>query len=131
MIGLDTNVLLRLLLRDDADQADRANAFIEASCSAEAPCFINRIVLVETAWVLRSGYGYRRDQVAGIIDGILRTEIFIVEGAPEVWSALAAFRDHGADFADCLIAATNRVRGCETLVTFDRGAAALPGVEVI
>ncbi len=125
MNGIDTNVLLRLLLRDDADQAARADRFIEGSCSADAPCLINRIVLVEAAWVLGSGYRYGREQVATILENILRTEVFTVEDAAEVWAALKAFRASRADFADCLIGLGNRALGATATATFDRAAAAL------
>ncbi|HYN39968.1 MAG TPA: type II toxin-antitoxin system VapC family toxin [Rhodospirillales bacterium] len=129
MNGIDTNVLLRLLLRDDDGQARRADAFVERSWSQRAPCLVSHIVLVEAAWVLQSGYRYRRDQVAGIIDGILRTETFTVEGAAEVWAALADYRaddrSQGVDFADCLIGRTNAALGCERTATFDKAAAVL------
>lgn len=135
MNGIDTNVLLRLLLRDDEDHARRADAFVERACSPATPCLINRIVLVEAAWVLRSGYGYRRDQVAAILEGILRTEVFAVDGAPEVWAALADYRAdarrRGVDFADCLIGRTNQAVGCERTATFDAAAAAVPGFVAI
>jgi predicted nucleic-acid-binding protein len=125
MNGIDTNVLLRLLLRDDEDQAGRADAFVERSHSVESPCLINRIVLVEAAWVLQSGYDYRRDQVAVIIENVLRTEVFTVEGAQGAWAALADYRDGAADFADCLIGKANRAHSCELTATFDKAAAAL------
>ncbi|HYN38224.1 MAG TPA: PIN domain-containing protein [Rhodospirillales bacterium] len=127
MIGLDTNVLLRLLLRDDDAQAAAADRFVEAACSPEAPCLINRIVLVEAAWVLGSGYGYSRAQVAAILDGILRTEVFAVENAAEAWTALKDYRTGGADFADCLLGRTNRSLGAETTASFDKRAHALDG----
>ncbi|MBK8907420.1 MAG: type II toxin-antitoxin system VapC family toxin [Rhodospirillales bacterium] len=131
MKGLDTNVVLRLLLRDDLEQAVAADAFAEAECSAETPCLINRIVLVEIAWVLQSGYGVARPQVAAIIEGILRTEVFAVENAPEVWAALRDYRHGRADFADCLIGRTNRARGCGITATFDRAAASLDGFVLV
>lgn len=127
MIGLDTNVLLRLLLRDDEAQAAAALRFVEGACSAEAPCLINRIVLIEAAWVLASGYGYGREQVAAILDAVLRTEVFAVENAAEAWAALKDYRGGNADFADCLIGRTNRALGAETTASFDRKAQALDG----
>ncbi len=125
MNGIDTNVLLRLLLRDDDAQAAAADSFVDAACSPETPCLINRIVLVEAAWVLASGYGYSRAQVAAIVENILRAEVFAVENAPEAWAALKDYRAGGADFADCLIGRTNRAQGADTTATFDKAAAAL------
>ncbi|MBM3489637.1 MAG: type II toxin-antitoxin system VapC family toxin [Alphaproteobacteria bacterium] len=130
MKGLDTNVLLRLLLRDDADEAARAQRFVERA-AAEAPLWINRVVLVELVWVLESGYRYRRQEVAGILANLLRTKSFMIEGAEEAWAAFRRYRDVRADFADCLIGATNRAAGCAETATFDRAAAALPGFVVL
>lgn len=131
MKGLDTNVVLRLLVRDEPAQASAAQAFAEGECSPGAPCLINRIVLVETAWILQSGYGYSRLQVASIIEAILRAEALMVEDAPEVWAALKDYRRSRADFADCLIGHTNRAFGCETTATFDKAAAGLDGFDRI
>lgn len=131
MNGLDTNVLLRLLLRDDDVQSAAADRFVRTASSAEDPCLINRIVLVEAVWVLQSGSGYRRDQVAAIIESILRSRDFVVENAPEAWAALRDYRTSGADFADCLIGRTNRSLGCEATATFDRAAAALEAFNAI
>lgn len=125
MKGIDTNVLLRLLLRDDAAQAERADHFVEQACSADAPCLINRIVLIEAAWVLTTGYGYSRDQVATILESILRTEVFTVENAADAWAALKDYRASRADFADCLIGRGNRALSAEVTATFDKAAAAL------
>ena len=125
MKGLDTNVLLRLLLRDDAGQAQRADSFVEGCCSADDPCLINRVVLVETAWVLQGGYGYSRQDVAKTIENILRTEVFTVENAAEAWGAIKTYRESEADFADCLIGIINRAQGFAETATFDRAAAEL------
>jgi predicted nucleic-acid-binding protein len=128
--GLDTNVLLRLLLRDDRAQAARAQRFVERHVR-DGPLLINRVVLVETVWVLESGYGYSRPEIGGILGHLLRTETFIVENADEAWGALRLFRDGQADFADCLIATTNRATGCAETATFDRVAASLPGFQAV
>ncbi len=122
MKGVDTNVLIRFIVRDDADQAAAADHFLESECSREAPCLINRIVLCELVWMLDRGYRYRRGPIAGVIDKILRTEEFRVENAAEAWAALQAYRDGRADFADCLIGETNRALGCAVTATFDRYA---------
>jgi len=120
--GVDTNVLLRFIVRDDADQAAAADVFLERECSRDAPCLINRIVLCELVWVLERGYRYRRDPIAGVIDKILRTEEFRVENAAEAWAALQAYRKGRGDFADGLIGKTNRALGCAGTATFDREA---------
>jgi predicted nucleic-acid-binding protein len=120
--GVDTNVLIRFIVRDDVDQAAAADMFLERECRREAPCLINRIVLCELVWMLGRGYRYRRDQIAGVIEKILRTEEFRVENAAEAWAALSGYRQGRADFADCLICTTNRALGCARTATFDRDA---------
>lgn len=119
MIGLDTNVVLRLLTGDDPRQQRRAKAFIARNCSAESPAFINRIVLVETVWVLESFYKYSLAQVATAIDALLRTSEFSIEDTSAVWKALKAYQTEAADFAEALIARTNDEYGCEATITFD------------
>ena len=125
MKGIDTNVLLRLLLRDDAEQTAAADRFIERCLASDESCFVNRIVLTETVWVLQSGYGYARANIAAIIDNILRTREFALENAEEVRAALRDYRMSSTDFADCLIVHTNLTAGCPVTATFDHAASKL------
>lgn len=127
MHGIDTNVLVRYLVQDDPAQARAASRFVKSACTAEHPGFLNRIVLCETVWVLESAYGYPREQIAGVLDRILRTTQLRVEDPAETWSALALYRKGNADFADALLLRTNEREGCEETVTFDRRAARLSG----
>ena len=64
MIGLDTNILVRYLVEDDAKQASKAAHLIETRCTEDSPGFINRVVLCELVWVLESAYGYPLATVA-------------------------------------------------------------------
>lgn len=131
MKGLDTNLLVRFLVGDDPEQTAEAVSFIRRHCTADTPCFVNRIVLCELEWVLESAYRYPRSMVAEVIDRVLRTGELLVEDADEAWAALRAFRRHGADFSDCLLGQTNLGRGCEATATFDRRAGRLDGFEVL
>ena len=67
MTGLDTNVLVRYLLQDDARQSPRASRLIE-SLSADAPGFVPVVTLVELAWVLGAGYKLARVQLAAVLE---------------------------------------------------------------
>jgi predicted nucleic-acid-binding protein len=125
MNGIDTNVLLRLLLRDDPEQAKAADQFMEQCASSDEACFINRIVLTETVWVLQSGYRYVRADVSMIVEQLLRTREFAIENAQEVRKALDDYRSDQADFADCLIGHTNLALGCRVTATFDKAASKL------
>ena len=125
MIGLDTNVLVRYLVEDDPDQAARAREVIEGRCTAEAPGFVNRIVLCELVWVLESCYATPAAAIADTIEKLLRTAELEIDAPEAAWFALAAYRRGATDFADALIGRLNTAAGCDGIATFDRGAARL------
>lgn len=127
MIGLDTNVLLRLVVADDPVQTERARRFIARRCTPKSPGFINQIVLAEFAWVLASSYRYRRTEVADAVESLLSGEDRLVEAEQEVRAALEDYRAGGVELVDSLIGRVNRARGCEATATFDRRAARLDG----
>jgi len=122
MTGLDTNVVVRLLVDDDPEQRELARAFVARTCTPDEPGYIDHIVLVETAWVLGSAYSFERNEIASAIESIMNVEEFTVEGPDLVRNALRA-SDRGADFSDALLGAVNRSAGCERTATFDRAAA--------
>jgi predicted nucleic-acid-binding protein len=129
--GIDTNVLIRHLVQDDREQANRATEFITEFCSRENPAFINRIVLCETVWVLDSAYGYSREEISGVLERVLQTQQFAIEDIHAAWVALRLYRDGAADFADCLLADTNLQAGCEETVTLDRKASRAAGMRLL
>jgi predicted nucleic-acid-binding protein len=130
MIALDTNVLVRFLTQDDPAQSQAATDLI-TGLTAEAPGFVCREVMVELVWVLERAYGLDRAQVAAAIEGLLAATEIEVEAADDVGSALYRYRDDGFGFADLMIAAASRRAGAAVLVTFDRKAAQLVGVQLI
>jgi len=131
MIGIDTNVLLRLLVRDSEDQIRAAERFISTHCSNEDPGYVSRVVIAETAWVLKDIYAYDRLQIAGAIRGIIHVSEFEIESADEVDCALSDFENSTAGFTDCLLGRTNVTAGCEYTVTFDRKAAKLAAFKLL
>ena len=122
MIGLDTNVLVRYIMQDDAKQSALATRLVE-SLSAESPGFVALVSVVELGWVLASAYDLDRAQLAEALEGLLRTQEIVVEQAETVWKALRVFRASNADFADFLIERAAAAAGCERTMTFDRAAA--------
>ncbi|HEV2642338.1 MAG TPA: type II toxin-antitoxin system VapC family toxin, partial [Candidatus Elarobacter sp.] len=102
MIGLDTNVLVRYIAQDDAAQSPKASALIE-SLTVDEPGYVTQVALVEVVWVLSSLYAADRDQIAKVVEGLLRTKELSVEAAETAWKALRVFTSSKADFADCLI----------------------------
>ena len=130
MIGLDTNVLVRFLTQDDPIQGPEAHALIAGLTEAE-PGFIAREVMVETVWVLERAYGLTRDRIAAALEGLLGSQGLVVEAAESVALALDRYRKGGAGFSDQMIARAAEAAGCRETVTFDRKAAAIPGMRLI
>jgi predicted nucleic-acid-binding protein len=125
--GLDTNVLLRYLLRDEPAQAGRADLEIERG----ERFLIDGIVLCEMVWVLEVGYGFSRGDVAAALERILATAQFEIEAKDVALAALDDFRGSTADFSDCLIGRRNRAGGAQETVTFDRSLKGLPGFRLL
>lgn len=130
MIGLDTNVLVRYIMQDDAKQSPKASALME-SLSADNPGFITLVSVVELYWVLTSCYDLTGAQVKQALEVLLRTKQIMVDRADEVLRALRVFDDGKADFADCLIERTAASAGCTQTMTFDAGAAKHAGMTLI
>lgn len=130
MIALDTNVLVRLLVQDDPDQARLAGEVIDR-LTEEAPGFVGREVLVELVWVLERAYRLGRAEIAGALDRLLASTELVIEEGDQVGPALELYRNDGFGFADLMIAAAARRAGASEVVTFDRKAAGLPGVRLL
>ena len=117
MIGLDTNVLVRYLTKDDEAQWQQA---VEIVNSAES-CFISNIVLCEMVWVLRGKpYKYPQSEVLEIIELLLQSSKLEFADRTVIYQALKLNKLGKADFADYLIGAVNHFHECSTTVTFDR-----------
>ena len=130
MRGLDTNVLVRYIMQDDAKQSALANRFID-SLTAESPGYVALVSVVEIAWVLSSAYNLDRAQLVQAFEGLLRTKELVIENAETVWKAVRSFQSSNADFADCLIERAAAVAGCEKTMTFDRAAAKGGGMTLL
>lgn len=121
MIGLDTNVLLRLFMADDEEQRDRAERAVATAISSGS-LRINAIVLVEFAWTLARAFKLPRDRVADLVEAVLSADDLDVEHTRSARNALVTYRRSRADFPDYFLAEINRAAGCETTLTFDRKA---------
>ncbi len=131
MIGLDTNVLVRLLTNDDPAQAEAAQRLLETQAGRDAPAFVDRVALVELVWVLQRRYGYDRDAIADAVVALLRTPALRLEDAARVIDAVRIYRGGHADFADVMLVLGAREAGCTALATFDRRAARLDGATLV
>jgi predicted nucleic-acid-binding protein len=131
VIGLDTNVLLRLLLRDHPAQAAAAEKAFASTASPDDPAVINAVALSEAVWALRKVYALPKDKVIAILQGLLaQADISVVPDEP-VRRAVAAWARGSAEFSDYLIAEVNLAIGCEFTFTFDRAASRADGFTLL
>lgn len=130
MIGLDTNILVRYITQDDAYQGAAASRVIE-SLSSESPGFVPLVVIAELVWVLQFSYEFSKQEIAEVIEKLLRSTELLVEQTETVAQALRTFRSGRADFPDCLIERCAQAAGCQHAVTFDRRAASIAGMRLI
>lgn len=131
MLGIDTNVVLRLLVADDIGQTHRARRLMEQALSRDEPVLVSLLVLLESEWVLRSRYGFDREALRSIFRSLLEARELSFEDEPALEEALFHWKDSPCEFSDCLITARNRQIGCRATATFDDRAARLPGAEPV
>lgn len=117
MIGLDTNVLVRYYVADDADEWSRWQREVaRAVIDSRNPCAVSTTVVLELEWVLRGRYGFPHDEVLGVFRHLLSLPWVAVIGRGVVERALAN-AEAGLDFADALHHAS--YAGCTSVMTFD------------
>ena len=125
MIGLDTNILVRYLAQDDAVQSAVAARIVEDRLTEEEPGYISLVTMAEMVWVLDRSYGLPAAEIAGAVEGILQTDVFLVENEQEVFTAMVALKTGAGSFSDALIGALGARAGCAATLTFDKKAARL------
>lgn len=126
MLAIDTNLIVRYLVKDDPGQAARARKLIDGN-----DVFVCTTVMLETEWVLRSVYGFSATQCAKALTDFAGLPRMTLEDAAAVAKALGWMRQR-LDFADGLHLA--KAEGCDAFISFDRdfvrAADALGGIEV-
>ena len=131
MLGIDTNILARFLVRDDLAQFEKARKLIHREVTAGRRVFVNQLVLMETEWVLRSRYLVPKNQIIEAISSLLNATDVQFEDEPVIEEALFIWKDAPANFADCLIGAKNRRIGCRATATFDAKTSKLSGLVAV
>ncbi len=129
--GLDTNLLIRYLVKDDVRQAKKASDAIKKLVTSGGRCFINRVVLCEMVWVLESAYRYSKREILDVLNMMLRTKQFEIESKDIIRQAVDDYNTGRGDLADYIIARVNRANGCDTTLTFDRAVKNNPIFSVI
>ena len=124
MLALDTNVLVRLLARDDARQA------LAADHAVAKGAWVSHLVLAEAIWVLDAVYARTAKQLIAALDLLLVHESLVLQDADVVGAALSQFRAKPMlGFSDCLVLEIARKAGHLPLATFDRALAKLGGAQ--
>lgn len=131
MIALDTNLLVRLLVQDDASQARAVERLFVRARRDRTAVFVADVVLCELVWVLARRAKQSRAAIAVAIEWILDAETIVVSDARIARRALAAYRDGNGDFADYLIREQAVAAGADEVVTFDRALKGEPGFKVL
>ncbi len=131
MFAIDTNVLVRLLVDDDAAQAEQAERFIASEETQGNPVLISLLVLLETEWVLRSRYELPKSRIIEALTALLDTQTFHLEDESAVARALHLWRQASAGFADCLIAERHLSLGAQATLSFDKQAARRAGMRLL
>jgi predicted nucleic-acid-binding protein len=130
MTGLDTNVLVRFFVQDDAAQFERADSLMQSLSVANAG-YISLIVLAEFAWVLRTNYDVSKAQFIDYIRQLLDSPQILIENESALKQGLSRFLISNADFADCVIERVCSLAGCSQTMTFDAKAAKSAGMILI
>lgn len=125
MIGLDSNVLIRLLVADDSAQHHQATSFLER-VNSQHPAHVSQLTLMKTWWVLTRSYKIGSPIAVAAIRALVASDEVHVEDVASINKALDA-AESGADFADALISAQHQKSGCTETVTFDEKAASSLG----
>ncbi len=124
MRAVDTNVLVRLVTRDDEAQVAVAEAFVAKGA------WVSQLVLMEAVWVFGSVYELDAERLATAVEMLLQHKDLTIEDSASVFGALEQFRKRPrVSFSDCLVLEAARRAGHLPLGTFDRGMGKLPGAQ--
>ena len=127
MIGVDTNVLVRFLVEDDARQSAEAATLVDRAIASGEELFVSHIVLCELVWVLSAAYRVPKAQQVEVLRELLRARHVQFAASDHVRRAIDAFAKGKGDFADYLIREEALAEGCDALTTFDRVLLREPG----
>jgi len=131
MAALDTNVLVRFLIRDDAAQFALARRLIRKCVSQGQKLLVPVTVSLELEWVLRSNFGFAKDSVIRTLSQLLSSTELSFESESALELALSLYGGGSADYSDCLHVALAAQAGEQPLWTFDRVAAKVDGAKLL
>lgn len=127
MIALDTNVLVRLVVRDDPQQLAQAEKLLLATAEQGEACLLTDPVLCELEWVLESSYRASRADILATLQELFSQNLFAFENRGTVLTAIERYQAGKGDFSDYLIGAKGQTQGARVTFTFDRALRAQDG----
>lgn len=131
MLGLDTNVLARIVLQDDPVQTQAALDCLKRAKESGEMLVASLACLLELEWVLRSKGKLHKAQILAVFNSLLETHDLQIEGEKLLEQSLHIWENSSADFAECLFWTQYQHIGCRAMLTFDIKAARMDGVELI
>ena len=131
MPALDTNVLVRYVVRDDSGQFAAAGSLIGRCVAESQSLFVPVTVTLELAWVLRASFGFAKEDVLRVLSSLFSAVELTFESERALEVALHLYREGSADFADCLHVALATEAGEQPLWTFDKAAAKITGARLV
>jgi predicted nucleic-acid-binding protein len=127
MAAIDTNVLVRLVTKDDPAQYQKAQTFVEK----HRPVLVTQLSLLELVWVLMSRYRLGKERTCQVVQALLETAELNIQAPTIVEAALKTWKKSRADFADCFILETVKAAAESPLATFDTTLGKLEGCQQI
>jgi predicted nucleic-acid-binding protein len=131
MKALDTNVLVRFLVKDDEPQAKKVYTLFKQAEADKNYFYVPLLVVLETIWVLDSVYEIPRKAILDSVNEILLMPILKFEAQPTIKRFIFLARENKIDLSDVLIACTAKISGCEKILTFDKKASKFEFFELI
>ena len=131
MKALDTNVLVRFLVKDDEHQSKIVYKVFKQAENDKIFFWVSLLVVLETIWVLDSVYEITRKEILDSVNEILLMPILKFEAQPTIQRFIFLARDNKIDLSDVLIACTAKISGCERVLTFDKKASKFEFFELI
>ena len=131
MAALDTNILIRYIVRDDEKQFAQATKLIRSAIRAGETLYVPVTVLLEVEWVLRTSYTLSKAEVIAAISRLLSASELSIANETAIESALNLYQNHSADFSDCVHIALSHVAGESPLWTFDKAASKVKGAKLL
>lgn len=123
VVGLDTNLLVRFLTDDDADQANKVYEVFKQAEQDGSELYVPTLVVFELVWVLKSIYKFERSSILQILSDLISMPIFKFENISIIQSCIRDANNTTFDLSDLLIVYSAKTCAVNSILTFDKKAA--------